>query len=212
MNKSYTVNWEDDEVKSVEVDGITYADAADIPDPRDRDKIMDMILDGPEAQPEWAEMASTGKPFAMEKLLLGIFAGIAALMLVITVVAALFTSRAIRREVTVPGQVVEMVVRSDTEGNDYYYPVVAFALPDGNLQRVELNQGSWPPAYEVGEAVNVAYDPQRPSRAHIRSLSGDILRWLVSGITGFLGLAFSAAAVMVYIVFLPRKKKRASAQ
>jgi len=70
-------------------------------------------------------------------------------------------------------------------------------LPDGTRKTVQLAEGSWPPAYEIGEKVTILYDPEKPINARIQSSSSNILRWLVPGITGTLGVAFLLAAVIV---------------
>lgn len=204
MEKKYSVQWEEDEVKSVEVDGVEYAAPEDIPDASDRERIQSMILEGPDADFDVDMSLPEGKPFPGEKIIFGVFLGVALLMLLIAGIAGFSTARAITREVSAPGKVVEMVARSDSEGNDYYYPVIEFYARDGSKKTVQLSEGSWPPLYEVGEAVNVSYDPQRPTRAHIQSLSGGFLRWLVTLITGFLGVAFGGAAWMVRKVFWPK--------
>ena len=47
------------------------------------------------------------------------------------------------------------------------YPVVAFTLPDGSRQTVQIAEGSRPPAYKQDESVTIAYDPEQPrQRAH----------------------------------------------
>ena len=90
---------------------------------------------------------------------------------------------------------VDLEVRRDQNGNEFYYPVVEFSLPDDSLTRVTSSEGSWPPAYEKGALVTVRYDPGPPLAARISSLSGNIGQWTVTIITGVLGLAFAGATV-----------------
>lgn len=82
----------------------------------------------------------------------------------------------------------------------YFYPVVEFSLPGGTVKRVQLSEGSWPPAYEVGEQVTVRYNPDRPIEARIQPASGDLTQWLVPLITGSLGIIFLAVAGIVFWV------------
>jgi hypothetical protein len=74
---------------------------------------------------------------------------------------------------------------------------VEFSLPDGTSKTVQLSEGSWPPAYEKGEDVTILYDPEKPIHARIQSTASNIMKWLVPGITGVLGVSFLIAAVAV---------------
>ena len=100
---------------------------------------------------------------------MAIFSGVAILSLGIAVILTVNAVRSRAREVRVPGYVVDMVVRRDQQGQEYYYPVVTFTLPDGTRKTVQLSEGTWPQPYEVDAEVIVAYDPQRPLRARIAS-------------------------------------------
>jgi len=224
MAKKYSVNVENDKVVSIEVDGVLYEDPEQIPDPEDRAKILQLMSDSPgeDFDPEFDKaFEDFDKEFRdLEKqsakfptLIVAIFALVAVITLTIAVISGISTSRAIARERSAPGQVVDMTMRKsqggyDSQGTyqapqDYYYPVVAFSLPDGTRKTVQLSEGSWPPAYEKGEQVTVLYDPDKPINARIQSPSSNILKWLVTSITGFLGVAFLIAAGSVAWFFKP---------
>lgn len=96
-----------------------------------------------------------------------------------------------RRERALPADVNSSKLRQL-----FYYPMVAFNLPDGRRRTVQIAEGSWPPAYEVGQAVTVAYNPDQPRNARIQSLGGTIGLWTVSIITGVLGVAFALATLL----------------
>jgi hypothetical protein len=131
------------------------------------------------------------------KLIFPLFLGIAILMWAIFAVATVVTSRAMSREKTTTGVVLDMVVRRDSEGNEYYYPVVEFKLADGRFQRLETAEGHYPPAYYAGQQVQVLYDPDQPLYARIKSTSSTITRWTMSIIFAVLGIAFVAASFFV---------------
>ncbi len=133
---------------------------------------------------------------SVSKIVGRVFLAVAGLLLLITLVAGLQIGRGLAGEQTARGNVMDYSVRVGADGNEFYYPVVEFYLPDHTLQRVQLNEGSWPPAYMQGEAVTVAYNPQRPIEARIVSFSSLVLRWTVPLITGGLGLAFLGAAAL----------------
>jgi succinate dehydrogenase/fumarate reductase cytochrome b subunit len=210
MAKKYSVNMENDEVVSVEVDGVRYDSPDQIPHEADRDKILELISKSTdedfgkdfdqefEAEFRALERQSAGAP----KIIVAVFLAVGVLMLVIALISTVSTIRAIALEVSAPGQVVDMTVRqsrdSETQAiNEYYYPVVEFDLPDGTPKRVQLSEGSWPPEYEVGQPVTVLYDPVKPLDARIKSTSSTILKWILPGITGIVGIVFLGITLLV---------------
>ena len=77
--------------------------------------------------------------------------------------------------VTAPGTVVRLSERSDAEGGCCtYVPVIDFNVND-QVYTFEGDNASYPPAYEVGEQVNVRYDPTNPNTAQIDSF---FERWI----------------------------------
>jgi hypothetical protein len=67
------------------------------------------------------------------------------------------------------GSVVEMQTRQDSEGDTLFYPVVEFTTADGEIVRFRSSTGSNPPRFEVGEEVEVLYDPLLPENARVSS-------------------------------------------
>jgi hypothetical protein len=77
--------------------------------------------------------------------------------------------------VRTPGTVVRLNEQSDAEGSCCtYVPVVDFRVND-QIYTFEGDNASYPPAYEVGEQVNVRYDPTNPNTAQIDSF---FERWI----------------------------------
>lgn len=64
---------------------------------------------------------------------------------------------------------------SNTDGSSAYSPIVEFSA-NGQTYTFESNNASSPPAYQVGETVNVRYDPADPGTAQIDKLTE---RWLM---------------------------------
>ena len=187
MQKRYTINWEGDEVLSVEVDGVRYEDAGQIPDPEDRAR-MQRIVSSLSGMP-------VAQPFVVSRLIVPLFFAVAVLMLSICAFTAVNTSRALAREASVQGYVVDVVARADSDGQQFFYPIVEFVLPDETRYRVQTSEGSWPPAYERGQSVTVLYQRDQPLKARIKSTSSAIGMWTWSIVTGFLGVAFAIATL-----------------
>ena len=219
MAKKYSLNIEHDEVVSVEVDGVEYDSPDQIPDPEDRAKILLLISKSTEEDfdPDFDE--EFGRDFDQEfaaefrqlerqsahfpKIIVSVFLLVALITLTIASIATVANVQRLAREQSAPGRVVDLVVRAswDSErrtSTDYYYPVVEFYLPGEVRQTVQLSEGSWPPAYQVGQAVTVLYNPEQPLDARIDSVSSTVLMWILPGITGVLGVAFLAAALLVW--------------
>lgn len=132
-----------------------------------------------------------------------LFLSISLLMLVIAVVSGVLTSQAVARQVSAIGNVVEVVVEEDSQGNPFYYPVVVFKLPDGSQRRARVYEGGWPPEHQIGDAVRVRFDPEWPETVHLEAASGFLETWLVTLITAGLGTTFGAASI--FAIWLIRR-------
>jgi hypothetical protein len=202
--KHYSVQWENEEAVSFEVDGIRYERLRDIPDKRDRRRLREMMSDMSQPdfnEQEWEEVKKEGN--RAEQVILWVFSGVAVLMLVIAGFATAGNIARLSKEASAPGVVIDMVVKreyvneQDRIIQQYAYPVVRFTAADGRTREVQMSEGSDPPAFETGDEVMVRYDPEHPIDARIDSPSSSVLMWIFPGILGILGLAFGGAVFMV---------------
>lgn len=76
--------------------------------------------------------------------------------------------------IVTPGTVIGME-ESNTDGSSAYSPIVEFTA-NGQTYTFESENASSPPAYQVGETVNVRYDPTDPNTAQIDKFTE---RWLM---------------------------------
>lgn len=212
--KKYSINWEDDLPVSFEVNGVQYESLDDVPSEADRRKLEAMLnssffdeefdaeFDDPAFKELSRQTAQINGP-AVERIILWIFTGVAALMLIIAGFSSWSAISKIGREESAPGVVVEMVKQreyineQDRIVRDYYYPVVEFTARDGKRRTVQMTEGSQTPQYEIGEEVTVLYNPEKPLDARIQSFGSSALMWILPGITGILGLAFLIAVIAV---------------
>jgi hypothetical protein len=212
--KKYSINWEEDEAVSFEVNGVEYKSLEDVPNEDDRVKLEAMLNSAEDAEfdAEFEKMGKAVEPGngpSMEQIVLGIFTGVAALMLLITGVASFRNIQKVSREESAPGRVVDMVKYSEYAQDDHsrligetYYPVVKFVALDGKQRSVQLNEGSSPPSYEVGDEVVVLYEPDHPLNARIKSFASSAGMWILPTITGILGIGFLVAVLAVRKVML----------
>ena len=129
------------------------------------------------------------------KVIRAVFLAITVVMFALAAISAVNSGLALGREETMPGRVVDIVIRQAADGTLLYRPVVAFALPDGARRTLELAEESTDPAYRVDDAVTLAYDPARPEAARIKTAASTVSRWILPGILGILSLAFLAATL-----------------
>ena len=201
--KKYSINWENNEAVSFEVDGVTYESLDQIPDPDDLQKMLAMLNAAEDADFEQQTKDAPKPAFPPEKIILAIFTGVAILMLLIAAVATGSNLISISKEKSAPGHVLDVVMRreyinqQDHITQDYYYPVVEFTADDGRRRSVQMDTGSSSPEYEKGNEVTVRYDPAHPLQARIDSFGSSALMWILPGITGILGLAFLGAVLIV---------------
>jgi Protein of unknown function (DUF3592) len=179
-------------------------DDADFDDDEDEDHDWAKDLDPVTAAEE------AGKSGArLVKIVSTVFLGVGAVLFLVSGTTFWFTRASVAAEVSVPGVVVNNVVRTHTTRasnssrettSDYYHAVVEFPLKDGTKKTVEMAQGNWPKAYDEGEKVTVRYDPQKPLKARLGG--GSAMDFFASLLTGFLGFVFTAVAIAVRRAFL----------
>ena len=219
-SKKYSINWENDEPVSFEVDGMVYESLDEVPDEADREKLTAMMDSSIEQQFE-KEFRDFDRDFQknleeqqknagkMEKVIMGVFGGVAVLMLLIAAISSYRAVARMSREESATGRVVEIIERreyvneQDRIVQDYYFPVVEYVSADGRLHTVRMTEGSSAPSHEVGDEVTVLYNPDHPLEARIQSFGGSALMWVLPGITGILGLSFLTAVLAVRKFMLP---------
>lgn len=92
------------------------------------------------------------------------------------VFAALTAYRLETTGMVTQGQIIRLEENSSTDGGCCTYsPVVEFEA-GGQTYNFESDNASYPPEYEVGESVNVRYDPNDPNTAQIDRYTE---RWLM---------------------------------
>ena len=209
--KKYSINWENDEPSSFDVDGVTYNSLDDVPNEKDRNKLAAMVDDfaNDDAEnvkfdeKEFEELRKAADDPTMERWVLGGFTSIAVVMILVAVIASFLNIQKIAKEESAQGRVVDVVVRREVVDQqnrivrDFYFPVVEFVAIDGHKRTAQLSEGTDSPYYEKGDEVTVRYDPDHPLDARIKSTGSNMLMWILPGVTGILGIAFAGAVFVV---------------
>ena len=90
--------------------------------------------------------------------------------------------------------------RARSEAMPTYFPVVAFALPDGRMVESEVMVGARPKPARVGASVEVRYDPADPRRVVLAR--GMATVGAVGCFATGLGVAFWVLAAVLLMVWV----------
>lgn len=133
-----------------------------------------------------------------------IFAGIGSIFAVTGIIIGISTRSFVASSVLTQGKIIALVERlstdSDGDSSFVYYPVVRFTTNAGEPTVFEANAGSNPPAFTLGQQVEVLYSPQNPKEARIDSW---LELWLFPTIFTSIGLIFVLIGGIVLIKSFP---------
>lgn len=74
------------------------------------------------------------------------------------------------RALSTKGKVVSLIsFRSSSSRGYVYRPVVRYSLPNGTTSEMESSAASNPPRFQVGDAVEVLYDPNNVTDARLKA-------------------------------------------
>ncbi len=103
-----------------------------------------------------------------------------------------------------PGVVVEMVPHSSNNNSTTYAPVVRYNAPDGRELKLYSSTSSNPPAYSVGEQVDVLFLPGAPEQAKINAFFS---LWGGAVIVAGIGAVFLLIGLGVFLASRMTRKK-----
>lgn len=135
-----------------------------------------------------------------------IFLVIGCIILIVAGVLSYNTWKFTKTAVKTTGKVVDMIASRSSSGSSRsttYTPVVIYIDNKDNDHRYIASFSSSPPAYEIGELVDLYYDPANPSKAQLAGW-GEYLGGIIAGI---LGLVFTCVSGGYHII---RKVKHAN--
>src|SRR4051794_40986733 len=123
------------------------------------------------------------------KLFAAIFAGVGLVMLSISGYLFYQEKQFLQHAQVGNGIVTALQQSTSSKGSVTYYPVVVYRTSNGKEMEFSSSFSSNPPSYEIGEKVEVYYEPNQPQSAEIK---GFFTQWFVVLITGGLGLVFTS--------------------
>ena len=126
-----------------------------------------------------------------------IFVAIAMVDLTITVLVYRHAQSFIQTASRAQATITKLVERKDDDHGTMYYPVFTFIDSTGQVKEIYSSSGSFPPAYQVGEKVNVLYPPADPKHAKI---DGFWELWLWPVLLGTFALMWLFVATLLFVV------------
>ncbi|TQV87012.1 DUF3592 domain-containing protein [Aliikangiella coralliicola] len=124
-------------------------------------------------------------------------------MLVLVYFLTLKTQAFLDNAYVTKGEVIELIESSSSDSNAVA-PLVTFLNDKGQYTEFVSSHASYPPAYEVGELVDVYYLPEKPDSAKV----GDFFSiWGLHLIFGILGCVFFSVGVLFILVGYVNSKK-----
>ncbi|WP_298769943.1 DUF3592 domain-containing protein [uncultured Shewanella sp.] len=88
-----------------------------------------------------------------------------------------------------------------------YAPIIEYQLPDGKTAHFVSSTSAYPPAYEIGEPVDILYSTKQPQNV---SINGFFSLWIGELIVGGLGLVFLGIGLFSPVLAWIRRRKKAS--
>jgi hypothetical protein len=102
---------------------------------------------------------------------------------------------------TTQGEVLALEAYQDKGGGTLYRPVLRFRTHAGQETEFRSPEGSSAPGFQVGQRIDVVYNPEEPSDARIQ---GFMQLWLPTLILGTLGGIFVLVGALLTAVQLSR--------
>ncbi|HRH46519.1 MAG TPA: DUF3592 domain-containing protein [Pyrinomonadaceae bacterium] len=114
------------------------------------------------------------------------------------VVSGIFATLKVRRQIAGSAKATGKVVgfgRIQGQRGYLYCPQVEFQIPNGQTIKFQSEVGSQPPAYNIGQQVEVVYQTANPSKAEIDSMTA---LWFAPGCLSLMGLVFLLLGIVLF--------------
>jgi hypothetical protein len=99
----------------------------------------------------------------------------------------------------VQGTVIEMIWSSSSDGGGGYSPKYQFRTISGQMITVQDSLSSSPPMFQVGQTIDVLYDPENPQDARIKKFWS---LYFVSILLCGMGFIFGGIGIVLLIFSL----------
>ena len=114
------------------------------------------------------------------------------------VISGIFAMLKVRRQLAGSAKATGKVVgfgRIQGQRGYLYCPQVEFQIPNSQTIKFQSEVGSQPPAYNVGQQVQVVYQIANPNKAEIDSV---MALWFAPGCMSLMGLGFLLMGIVLF--------------
>ena len=145
----------------------------------------------------------------MKELKIGsaILIGITVILIVVAILFFMRTRDFLEGSLSAEGVVVDFGTRYQ-DGSTYYHPIIEYDMPNGEMIVFQSSTGSKPAAYDVGEEVQIFYDPEDPQDARIDDWLDLYLVTFILGLMAFIFGILAAAFTFAATRYRPSKPTR----
>lgn len=126
----------------------------------------------------------------------GVCCSIGVLMLIFAFKRFIETMVFLRASLKASGTVVNLATARNSDGHTMYLPVIEFKTAGGANVRFNSTVASQPPAYSIGEKVEIRFLRKNPQAAKINSF-WEI--WMVTLVVGAIGVVCLIAALLIFL-------------
>lgn len=134
-----------------------------------------------------------------------VMCGVCVLWMLLVAVFAVYRWNYLRRTIITKATITNLIAKKDENGHLSYSPVYVFTDRQGQSVKVTSSTASFPPPGEVGDKIEVLYDPQNPQHS-IQNRFFSV--WGIAAIAGGVG-AFDFVFFAVVAIFTGRHLKEA---
>lgn len=134
-----------------------------------------------------------------------IFGGVGFLLLVLAAVVFVGEAAFLNRAKTVVGTVGELYKSIHDEGGNSYCPVFRFTTQDGRTVNYRSNVCASPPAYKIGDKVDLYYDPENINEVQMNDFWSKYAGVFVLAVVG---MPFSLAGLVALVAGGIRANRR----
>lgn len=124
-----------------------------------------------------------------------VLCGMCVLFMFVGAVVAIFRWNYLKRAITAQATITNLIERKSDDGDTLYAPVYVFTDQPGQSVKIISSTASFPPPGEVGDKIEILYDPADPKHA-IQNTFFDIWGFpaIFGGLGAFYFIVFGAVA------------------
>ena len=130
--------------------------------------------------------------------------------LVFLIIGVAFGGAEISKRSSCSAQTVAVVsdIVSQSDDDDSYAPVLKFRDADGNVCEQTRSIYTNPCKYEVGDEVEIAFNPENPAKFYIIGSYAELIFALIFSGVGLVVLLIGAVPLIAFLILYAKERKK----